>query len=287
MTEKNPLETALRPMSLTLRGRIVELKRPMVMGILNLTPDSFYGGSRAEDSGAALKRAALMIEQGADILDIGACSTRPGSESASAAEERERLMEPLRLIRRKFPDVLLSVDTFRADIAKECIETAGVEIINDVSMAADPEMLPLVAKEGAGYVLTHSRGTPRTMDSLTDYGDDVTARVIEELAFKVSEARRAGVCNLIVDPGIGFAKTTEQNFELIAHLEDFGILECPILLGVSRKRLLREAAGCDTGDALAPTVALNAAGLMKGAAIIRVHDVAEGVQTVRTIEKLW
>lgn len=264
----------------------MELKRPLVMGILNLTPDSFYEPSRQKGVSEAVGRVERMLEEGADIIDIGACSTRPGSISVSAEEELARLEHPMEAIRKAFPDALISLDTFRASVAASAIERWGIDIINDISGLADPEMTETVAAGKVVYVLTHMRGTPHDMMEHCDYGVDVTAEVVRDLAFKLDSLRAAGVCDVIIDPGFGFAKTTRQNLDLLARLERFSLLGCPILAGISRKRMTREAAGCSVDDALVPTVAMNAVALMKGASIIRVHDVREGVLTARTIERL-
>lgn len=256
------------------------------MGIINLTPDSFYAPSCKPSVSEALAQASAMVQAGADILDIGACSTRPGSESAGEEQEMERLAAPLDAIRKAFPHTLVSVDTFRASVAKECLRRWDVDIINDVSGGTDPEMLKVVARHGAGYILMHMRGTPADMQTKCNY-KDVVAEVIEELAFRVDAARRAGVCNLIVDPGFGFAKDTMQNFALLRNLNKFEVLGCPVLVGMSRKKMVREAGECELSDSLTSTIALNAVALTNGASIIRVHDVREGVQTAKTIGRLW
>ena len=275
-----------KSLMLTLRGRLVALRKPLVMGIINVTPDSFHAGSRAMKAADAVGMARTMLSEGADILDIGGCSTRPGSESVRAEEELRRLERPLEAIREAFPNAVISVDTFRASVARECIERWNVDIINDISGGEDPEMASTVARAGVAYILMHIRGVPADMDSRTDY-DDVVADVTRELAFRLDSLRAQGVWNVIVDPGFGFAKTTEQNYALLAHLDRLKILGCPLLVGMSRKRMAREAAQCDASEALIPTVALNSVALMKGASIIRVHDVKEGVQTAKVIEKLW
>lgn len=256
------------------------------MGILNLTPDSFYSGSRAMDIEAVLHRVSSMLDAGADIIDIGACSTRPGSEPVCEEEEMSRLNRPLTEIRKTFPEAILSVDTFRASVAEECLKRYNVDIINDVSGISDPQMIDVVARHKAVYVLMHTRGTPADMDSRCSYGD-VTAEVVSELAFKLNDLRAAGVCNIIVDPGFGFAKNTEQNLQLLSQLSRLDILGCPILAALSRKRMTREPSGCDIDDALIPTVALNSVALMNGASIIRVHDCREGGLTAKTIGQLW
>lgn len=277
----------IKPEVITVKGKLVTIDRPWVMGIINVTPDSFFAGSRSLTAAEAVKRASAMIEAGADMIDIGGCSTRPGSCPPSAEEELERLSEAVGEIRRAFPEAILSIDTYRASVAAHCIDRFQADFINDVTGGSDPEMMATVGERNAGYILTHSRGNSLTMDSLCDYPGGVVADVTSELAFKVDEARRHGIANLIVDPGFGFAKTSEQSYELLANLDCLRVFDCPILVGMSRKRMAREAAECDVADSLVPTVALNAAALLRGASIIRVHDVREGVLTARTIEKLW
>lgn len=270
--------------TLTIDGRIIELKRPLVMGIINVTPDSFYAGSRAVDADAVLWKASVILEQGADILDIGACSTRPGSEPVSEEEERSRLEAPLSKIRSAFPDALLSLDTFYPGVAEWAVGEFGVDIINDVS-GGNEEMYQLAAESGAGYVLTHSRGTSATMQSLTHY-EDVCAEVLADLAFRLDRLRDLGCCNVIVDPGFGFAKTLDQNYQLMRNLEAFQALDAPLLVGVSRKSMVTGVCGSDPSAVLAGTIALNSAAMIKGADIIRVHDVKEAVAAVNVIDNL-
>lgn len=284
MTAKDPIR---EPYTLNIRGKLRTLTRPWVMGIINITPDSFYAGSREMRAEEAAKRALAMAADGADILDIGACSTRPGSEGVSAREEIARLRGPLERIRTELPDAIISIDTYQSEVARFCLEEFAVDIINDVSGGADPAMYEVVAAGKAVYILMHTRGSAMEMDGMCDYGADVTAKVIEELAFKLYDARQKGIADVIVDPGFGFAKKAEQNYRMLAELDRFAVLGCPVLVGMSRKRMAREAAGCTVADSLTPTIALNAVALMKGAHIIRVHDVAEGVATAKTIDKLW
>lgn len=269
------------PLTLSIKGRLFEMTRPWVMGILNVTPDSFHPSSRAQSPEEAACKAAEMAAAGADIIDVGACSTRPGSVSVSEEEELRRLEGAMEAIRRRLPSgsVLISVDTFRASVAAECLRRWDVDIINDVSGGADPGMFPTVARHGAAYVLMHSRGCPADMDSRCGYGD-VVADVIRELAFRLNEARLAGLCNVIIDPGFGFAKTVGQNLTLLRHLDRFRVLGCPVLAGISRKRMTVDGS-------LASTIALNAVAIAAGASIIRVHDVAEGVATAQTVGSLW
>ena len=255
------------------------------MGIVNITPDSFYASSRVMNPDEAVKRFRAMMEAGADIIDMGACSTRPGSESVDMEEEWRRLEAPLAAVREAFPEVPLSVDTFYAEIAERCVTQYHVDIINDVSGGADHGMFDVAARHDVNYVLMHTRGNPSTMDGLCHY-DDVVADVVRELAFRLDEARERGVCNVIVDPGFGFAKTTEQNLQLLGRLDYMKVLGCPILAGLSRKRMVREAGECDAAESLVPTVTMNTVALMKGASIIRVHDVREGVYTARAVGRL-
>lgn len=273
------------PSDLVVRGRLLRLDRPRVMGILNATPDSFHAPSRAASAPDAVRRAGEMLSQGADIIDIGACSTRPGSESPAPEEEMRRLEAVVPALREAFPEAMLSIDTFRASVAGHCLDRWGVEMINDVSGGDDPDMFATVAAHGAAYVLMHMRGIPADMDSRCDYAD-VTADVVRELAFRVDAARAAGICNLVVDPGFGFAKTEAQNFELLRNLDRLAVLGCPVLVGMSRKRMTHEAGGDDT-SALAATVALNAVAMTKGAAFVRVHDVREAAAAANMISKLW
>ncbi len=213
--------------SIEIRGRLLSLSRPKVMGIINVTPDSFHAASRAGDNAAGIAR--RMLDDGADILDIGGYSTRPGAAPVSSDEEYDRLAPALDAIRRDCPDAILSVDTFRADVARKVVTNFGVDIINDIGGGTlDPDMIPAVAELQVPYVLMHLRGTPATMQQLTQY-DDVAADVLSDLAFKVADCRQAGIADVIVDPGFGFAKTTDQNYRLLAALDLFHSLNCPVL----------------------------------------------------------
>ena len=269
--------------SLNLRGRLVEIDRPWVMGIVNVTPDSFYSGSRVNDELTLLNRVQQMLTEGADMLDIGACSTRPGSQSVDAQGEIQRLEWALAVIRRIAPDVILSVDTYRADVARRCVEDWGVDIINDISGGTlDDDMFKTVAQLHVPYVLMHMRGTPDTMSSLTDY-DDVAADVLEWMARRIDTMRQMGVADIIADPGFGFAKTVEQNFELLAGLEAFHALEAPLLVGVSRKRMIYTPLECNADEALNGTTVINTMALERGAHILRVHDVRAAVEAVKLV----
>lgn len=272
--------------SLNLRGRLVTIDRPWVMGIINITPDSFYGGSRVNDEQTLVERVRQMIDDGADVLDLGACSTRPGSEQVDADEEMRRLQWALDVIRREAPDAILSVDTYRAEVARRCVREWGADIINDISGGLiDEAMFSTVAELQVPYVLMHMRGTPETMSSLTDY-DDVAADVLEWMARRIDELRQLGVADVIADPGFGFAKTLEQNYELLARLEAFHALNAPLLVGVSRKRMIYTPLGCTADDALNGTTVINTIALQQGAHILRVHDVKAAVEAVRLVTLL-
>lgn len=272
-----------KPYSLNLRGRLVTIDRPWVMGIINVTPDSFYSGSRVVDEPTLVERVRQMIAEGADVIDLGACSTRPGSEQVDARGEMERLQWAIAVIRREAPDVILSVDTYRAAVARRCVEEWGADIINDISGGTiDGEMFATVAKLHVPYVLMHMRGTPETMSSLTDY-DDVTADVLEWMARRIDELRQMGVADVIADPGFGFAKTLDQNYELLARFNAFHALDAPLLVGVSRKRMIYTPLDCVADEALNGTTVINTIALMQGAHILRVHDVKAAAQAVKLV----
>lgn len=272
--------------SLNIRGRLVELRRPTVMGIVNITPDSFYSGSRTEQADEIARRVDSLLDNGADWIDVGGYSSRPGGADISADKEYSRLERALEVIRREHPDTIISVDTFRADVARKCVENWGVEIINDISGGKlDTEMWDTVADLRCVYVLMHMRGTPSTMQELTDY-KDVTADVISELAFSLDELRQKGVADVIIDPGFGFAKNTEQNFRILRDLDEFRVLGCPILAGISRKSMIWRTLDSTPEESLNGTTALNMACLMKGASILRVHDAKEASECVRLFEAI-
>lgn len=268
--------------SFNLNGRLFTADRPLVMGIVNVTPDSFFAASRVDGDGL-LSRVAVMIDEGADILDIGGYSTRPGAAEVSADEELARLLPAVNRVREAYPDVIISVDTFRADVARKCVE-AGANIINDIGGGdLDPDMFATVADLKVPYVMMHMRGTPADMQSRTDY-DDVAADVLRDLAFKTDRLHQMGVCDVVVDPGFGFAKNVDQNFRLLASLRAFRSLGCAVLAGLSRKTMVWKELGITPDEALNGTTAVNMIALLNGADILRVHDVKEAVQTVRLFE---
>ncbi len=266
--------------TLNLHGQLVTIDRPWVMGIINITPDSFYSGSRINDEQSLIDRVRQMLADGADVLDVGACSTRPGSEQVDAQGEMSRLQWALGVIRREASDAIISVDTYRADVARHCVEDWGADIINDISGGTiDNTMFATVADLQVPYVLMHMRGTPETMSSLTDY-DNVAADVLEWMARRIDTLRQMGIADVIVDPGFGFAKTLEQNYELLARLNAFHALNAPLLVGVSRKRMIYLPLDSTADDALNGTTVVNTLALQQGAHFLRVHDVKAAVEAV-------
>lgn len=267
-------------MTIDIKGKLIDLSSPLVMGIINVTPDSFYSGSRTACGDSVLERIVEMNEQGIDIFDVGGYSSRSGADAIPEEEEWRRLDIGLGSIRKTFPDAIISVDTFRASAARRCVEEWGADIINDISGGTlDNEMWQTVADLKVPYVLMHMRGTPADMQEFTAY-NDVTADVISDLASKLDKLRLLGVNDVIIDPGFGFSKTIDQNFRLLSELDRFSILGCPVLAGLSRKSMIFKTLGTSPQESLAGTVALNMAALMKGAAILRVHDVREAVECV-------
>ena len=267
--------------TLNIRGRLVTFDRPAVMGILNVTPDSFFSGSRAMSAYDIERRVETMLTQGVDIIDIGACSTRPGAEPVADDEETARLSRGMEIVRRLAPDIPVSVDTFRASVARRAVTTMGCDIVNDISGGTlDDNMAATVADLHCPYILMHMRGTPATRQTLTEYRDDVTATVISELQRQVRRFEQAGVADIIIDPGFGFAKTVDQNYAVMAGLRRFAIFGRPVLVGISRKSMITKALSIRADEALEATTALNAYALDRGADILRVHDVAAARQAV-------
>lgn len=273
-----------QPFSLNLRGCLRTYDRPQIMGIVNVTPDSFYEGSRTMDEKALASRIAAMIESGVDFIDMGGYSSRPGASEVPEEEEVARLRLGMKALRAVDSDIPVSIDTFRADVARRAIEDFGADIINDISGGdLDGRMFETAADLKVPYILMHMRGTPATMQSMTDY-TDVTAEVIASLSEKLRRLRLLGVADVIVDPGFGFGKTLGQNFELMRNLEAFSALGCPVLVGVSRKSMICKSLGITPDEALTGTVALNTIALTRGAAFLRVHDVADAVRTLKLYE---
>lgn len=266
-----------QPVQINCRGRLHVYKRPLIMGILNITPDSFYAGSRFSDDSSLLHTAGAMLKAGADVLDIGAQSTRPGAQMVGADEEKRRLIPALASLRNKFPEALISVDTFLASVAAEAA-AAGADIINDVSSGEDdPEMLTTVARLKLPYIAMHKQGVPATMQDNPEYGD-VLAEVLSYFAQKITRLASMGIHDVWIDPGFGFGKTAAHNFRLLQSLEDFQVLGKPVLAGVSRKGMVWRTLGITPEEALNGSTVLHTVALLKGAAILRVHDVKEAVE---------
>jgi len=271
--------------TLNINGNLVSLEEPQVMGILNITPDSFYSGSRVNQETAIIKRAEQMVTEGAFILDIGGYSTRPGAEEISETEEIKRVTEAIELIRPSFPEILISVDTFRAKVASEAINS-GANIINDVSGGnLDAQMFETVAALKVPYILMHMRGTPQTMKTLNQY-DNLLVDIGNELAEKCNRLKQLGVADIIIDPGFGFAKSIAQNYELLRNLGYLLRLGYPILAGISRKSLIYKTLGIEPEEALNGTTALNMVALQNGASLLRVHDVKEAMETIKLYKAL-
>jgi dihydropteroate synthase len=274
------------PRYINVNGRLMDLSEPQVMGILNVTPDSFYAGSRAETEQDIIRRLHQIVDEGASIVDIGGYSSRPDAEHISAEEEMNRLRNGLEIIRKHRPEVVVSVDTFRADVARMCVEEYGAAIINDISAGQmDGQMFTTIARLGVPYIIMHMKGTPQDMQVDPQYGHFLK-EVFYYFSEKVQRLRDLGVKDIIIDPGFGFGKTLEHNYELMNHLEEFSLFELPLLVGVSRKSMIHKLLDITPQEALNGTTVLNSVALLKGADILRVHDVKEAVESVRIIGKM-
>lgn len=277
----------MKPFSLNIKGTLREFHSPLVMGILNVTPDSFYAGSHTFDTNTIERRVAQIIAEGADMIDIGGYSSRPGADEVPEEEEMRRIEKGLGIIRSIDKEIPVSVDTFRSAVARVAVEKWGADIVNDISGgSADEAMFDTVAALRAPYILMHMRGTPKTMQSLTSY-DNVTADVIAELSRPLHQLMLKGVADVIIDPGFGFAKTTRQNYELFGNLDKIAeMLQRPLLVGVSRKSMITRLCGITADEALPGTVALDTMAVLKGASILRVHDVAAARQNVAVADAI-
>ncbi|RNC65798.1 dihydropteroate synthase [Proteiniphilum sp. X52] len=272
--------------TININGQLIDFSTPRVMGIVNITPDSFFSGSRTEAAHEIIERCARIIGDGGTIIDVGAQSTSPVSRFLDAKEETERLMPALKLIRNEFPDTILSVDTFYADVAKAAVEEYGVNIINDISGGQiDDRMFPVVAQLNVPYILMHMRGTPQTMQQFTHY-DNFMEDILYYFSERKAKLNQLGVSDVIIDPGFGFSKTISQNYELMAYLKYFHIFEEPIMVGISRKSMIYKLLGTTPEESLNGTSVLNAVALLSGADILRVHDVKEAVECVKIIENV-
>ena len=271
---------------INVNGSLLDLSQPRVMGILNVTPDSFYAGSRTQTEAEIVRRVRQIVSEGAAILDIGAYSSRPNADNVSSREEMERLRMGLKILFEIQPDAVVSVDTFRADVARMCVEEYGVAIINDIAAGEmDTDMFHTVAALNVPYIMMHMQGTPQSMQQHPHY-DNLLKEVFLYFARKVQQLRDLGVKDIILDPGFGFGKTMEHNYELLSHLEEFRIFELPLLVGVSRKSMIYRLLDITPQEALNGTTVLDTICLLKGADILRVHDVKEAVETVRIVQAM-
>lgn len=276
----------MRPFALNIKGRLHQYMQPTVMGIINVTPDSFFPGSRANGEEQVKEKVKQMVRAGADFIDLGAYSTRPGCSEVSEDEELRRLDAGMKALREANAHIPVSIDTFRAGVARRAISEMGADIVNDISGGAlDHKMAETVAELKCPYVLMHMRGTPASMHHFTDY-ENLLADVIKEMMQKYVELNQLGVCDIIVDPGFGFSKTLEQNYILLKHLGLFDILKCPLLVGLSRKSMLTKLLNIEPEKSLEATTALNMFALQHGASILRVHDVEPAVQAVKIYNQL-
>jgi dihydropteroate synthase len=272
-------------MTINCKGQIIDLSTPKIMGILNITPNSFYDGGKYSLENNAISQVEKMLIEGATFVDIGAYSSKPNAEFVSEEEELNRIIPVVKAILKEFPETLLSVDTFRSSIAQECIDN-GAALINDISAGnLDEKMMEVIASNNVPYIMMHLRGTPQTMQSQTNY-DNIIKEIITYFSDKINKARSFGINDLIIDPGFGFAKTTNQNYEILSNLELFKILELPLLTGVSRKSIIYKTLDISPDEALNGTTVLNTIAITKGATILRVHDVKEAMECVKLCEKL-
>ena len=282
----NKYMKGLLPYTINVGGNLMDLGEPQVMGILNITPDSFYSASRKNTEGEIEERVERILSEGGSIIDIGAYSSRPGADNISPEEEMKRLRGALRILRSVAPDAVVSVDTFRADVAKMCVEEYGVQIINDISGGElDSKMFETVAALGVPYILMHMKGNPQTMQVEPHY-DDLLTEMLQYFGHKVQQLHELGVKDIILDPGFGFAKTLEHNYELMNRMQDLQVLGLPMLVGVSRKSMIYKLLGGAPEGALNGTSVLNTLALLKGASILRVHDVKEAVEVVQIVKKM-
>lgn len=275
-----------KPRYINAGGKLMDLEVPKVMGIINITPDSFYRGSRYKNDKEILIASQSMLMDGADILDVGGYSTRPGAPDISVEEECSRVLGAIKIISSEFPEAIISVDTFRASVAKSAVEECGAHIINDISGGeADPEMFDVVRHLNVPYILMHMQGNPQTMQADPVY-NDVVADILKWFGERIFRLRSDGVKDIIIDPGFGFGKTTDHNYDMLNRLSDFSIAGLPLLVGLSRKSMIWKTLDITADEALSGTTSLNTIALLKGADILRVHDVKEAVQAVKLTVRL-
>ncbi|MCA1966067.1 MAG: dihydropteroate synthase [Flavobacterium sp.] len=272
-------------MNINCNGNLIDLSTPKVMGILNVTPNSFYDGGKHKEINSIIHQVDKMLSEGADFIDIGAYSSKPSAEFVSEEEEIKRLVPIVKSLVETFPNIILSVDTFRAQVAKASVEH-GVTMVNDIAAGLlDDKMLETVAALKVPYIMMHMRGNPQTMQSLTDY-NDIVKEIIFYFSERIQKARSFGISDIVIDPGFGFAKTVEQNYEVLHKMELFEMLELPLLAGVSRKSMIYKVLESSPQEALNGTSVLNTIALQKGAKILRVHDVKEAVECIKLVSKL-
>ena len=272
-------------MTINCKGKLIDLSSPKVMGVLNITPDSFFDGGKHKNEAAVLKHVELMLKEGASFIDMGAYSSRPNADHVPESEELSRILPMITSVLKNFPETLISVDTFRSNVAKQTIE-AGAVLINDISAGKlDSNMLPTVASLQVPYIMMHMRGTPQTMQRQTNY-DNLLKDILFYFSERIATAKALGIIDIIIDPGFGFAKTLEQNFELLNRLELFKMIEKPLLVGVSRKSMIYKTLNTTANEALNGTSILNTVALQKGASILRVHDVKEAMECIKLVTSL-
>ena len=276
-----------RKLTINAGGKLIDLSRPQVMGILNVTPDSFYDNSRCPDATTVAKRVTALISEGADMIDVGGYSSRPGCADVSVDEEKRRLAIGFEAIRQQCPEAIISVDTFRAEVARWSVEEWGVQIVNDISGGElDDKMFDTVAQLKVPYVMMHMRGTPEAMmqEQYLHY-DDITADVLQYFAAKIDRLTLMGINDIIIDPGFGFSKTLDDNYRLMSHIDEFTHLGLPLLVGISRKSMIYKLLNTTPQESLNGTTALNVLALIGGANILRVHDVKAAVEAVKIVTK--
>ena len=272
-----------KPKYINAGGKLIDLSIPKVMGVMNITPDSFYKGSRVTEDKEIITTAIRMVDEGADFLDVGGYSSRPHAENIPAGEEKKRVLHAITLIRKEVPQAIVSIDTFRSEIAREAVSECGAHMINDISGGeADNNMFRTVQELNVPYIMMHMKGNPQTMQDNPEY-DDVVADILKWFSHRIVKLQSAGVKDIIIDPGFGFGKTIKHNFEMLNRLGDFGVAGLPVIVGVSRKSMIWKSLSITPEEALNGTSVLHAAALLKGADILRVHDVREAVQAVRLI----
>ncbi len=272
-------------MTINCKGQIIDLSSPKIMGILNITPNSFYDGGKYSLENNAIAQVEIMLNEGATFIDIGAYSSKPNAEFVSEEEELSRIIPVVKALIKEFPKAILSIDTFRSSVAQECLNN-GAALINDISAGSlDEKMMEVIASNKVPYIMMHLRGTPQTMQNQTNY-EHLINEILTYFSDKINKARSLGINDLIIDPGFGFAKTTDQNYEILSNLELFKVLELPILAGISRKSMIYKTLDINAEEALNGTTVLNTIAITKGASIIRVHDVKQAMECVKLCEKL-